>query len=84
VATDHGKIESARRALCRRFSIAGSGGDLELFKAACLLVQFYELDDDTALQLLREWDADGIHCVPPWNDDSRLLYKVREARRLKK
>jgi hypothetical protein len=83
VATDQRKIDSAQRALDRRYSIAGAGGDLELFKVCCLLCQFYDLDEDTSLSLVRDWNADGIHCVPPW-DDARLVYKIREARRLKK
>jgi hypothetical protein len=84
IAEEDRKVESARRALSKRFSVSGSGtGDLELFKTACLLVQFYGFDDQTALSLLREWNSDPSHCPTSW-PDHRLVWKVREARRLKR
>ena len=76
------KVESARRALSRRFSIAGKNGDLALFKAACLLIQFYRFRLDTALALLIEWN-EGPNVSPSW-PLQRLEYKLREAQRLMK
>lgn len=77
---DDRKIASARNALARRCSIAGRQGDLELFKAACLLIQFYRLGYDLAFRLLIEWN-EGPNVQPSWPLD-RLEYKLREAQRL--
>lgn len=79
---DDKKIASARRALARRVSVAGQNGDLELFRAACLLVQFYRLDLPTAHALLSEWNAGG-NCQPPW-DEKRLVYKLTQAWKLRR
>jgi hypothetical protein len=57
-------------------AIEGQGGDAHTFRAACLLVRDFALDDDAALALLLDWNAT---CVPPWTADE-LAAKVRNAR----
>lgn len=76
------KVASARRVLAERHrSFAGQGGDMGLFKAACLLIQWYRFDFPTALQLLAGWNADPSCVSPPW-DEGRLRYKLEQAAKL--
>lgn len=82
-STTERRVEAARRALRSRYSIAGQGGDLDLFRAACLLIQAYRLDHRTSLSLLLEWNDNGVNVVPPW-PAGRLEYKLREAWRLRR
>ena len=64
----------ARRYLSRMdAAIAGSGGHDRTYAAAAVLVHGFALDHDTALALLREWNA--THCQPPWSD-RELIHKV--------
>jgi hypothetical protein len=56
-------------------SIAGSHGDLQLFKAASALVNGFGLDPAEALPYLQAYNA---RAEPPWSDD-RLNYKLSEA-----
>lgn len=70
----------ARKYVERMFSIAGQGGDLSLFRVACVLIQKFELSFDIALEELRRWNQ--TNAEPPW-DDKRLRYKLNEALKLK-
>ena len=56
-------------------SVAGSGGDDQLFAAAKVLVIGWGLSQAEALPYLREFNA---RCEPPWQE-SRLTYKLKEA-----
>ena len=58
-------------------AIQGQGGDLHTYRASCALVIDFALDDGSALELLREWNAS---CVPPWTE-ADLAIKVRSASR---
>jgi hypothetical protein len=77
-------VEWARRVLHEEYySIEGCGGDTGLFKAACFLIQRACLDHRTALHLLLEWNADGIHAIPSW-PEARIRYKLDQAVKLMK
>ena len=77
-----GESEWVRRVLFDEYwSIEHANGDLNLFRAACFLVQRAGLTDGQALALLREWNL--TNAKPPW-PDNRLVYKVSEARKLKR
>lgn len=73
-----------REVLFREYwCVEHAGGDRDLFRAACFLVQRCGYSDATALALLREWN--WSNCVPLWPPEGgRIEYKIREARRLMK
>ena len=56
-------------------AIAGQGGHDQTFAAACALVHGFALDPETALALLREYNA---RCLPPWSE-RELAYKIISA-----
>ncbi len=56
-------------------AISGSGGHNATFRAAAVLTHGFALDGDTALALLREWNA---NCQPPWRD-GELAHKINSA-----
>ena len=57
-------------------SVAGAGGDDQLFSAAIALVRGFRLSEPEAMELLRtEFNP---RCQPPW-PDARLLYKIKQA-----
>jgi hypothetical protein len=69
-------IERARAYLAKcPPAISGSGGHAHTFLIAQKLVRGFELDDDTALSLLSEWNRG---CQPPWSK-WELRHKVRQA-----
>ena len=71
-------LERARRYLARLPpAVAGQGGDAQTYRAACVLVIDFGLDDADALTLLREWNA---RCQPPWTE-ADLRTKLRNARK---
>jgi len=77
--------QEQRRFRCRRYlaklrSQAGQGGDTQLFRAACIAVQKFDLSTDEAMEEMRIFNA--YNCDPPW-PEARLHYKVQEALRLK-
>jgi hypothetical protein len=71
----------ARKYIAKILSIEGSGGDRQLFRAACALIQKFNLPEEIALDELRRWNTQG-NAQPEWSDD-RLVYKIQEAVRLK-
>ena len=73
--------ERARMYIAKIFSIEGRGGDRQLFRAACALIQKFNLPEGIALDELRRWNTQG-NAQPEWGDD-RLVYKIQEACRLK-
>jgi hypothetical protein len=82
-AVEHNVPAEWRRERARRYlaalppAIAGSHGDLHTFRVCCRLVRGFALDDDEALELLREWNT---RCLPPWTD-RELEQKIASARR---
>lgn len=69
-------IDRARKYLQKmEVSVSGQDGHGKAFKAACVLVLGFELSQDDALQLLREWNQG---CQPPWSE-RELLHKVESA-----
>lgn len=59
-------------------AISGSGGHATTMRAAVLVVRGFALDDSSALDVLREWNAS---CCPPWSE-RELRRKIHEARRV--
>ena len=57
-------------------SISGSGGHTSLLAAATALVMGYDLPEDSAMELLSEWNQ--TNAIPPWSD-AELRHKLREA-----
>lgn len=57
-------------------AVSGSGGHDATFRAACKLVLGFDLDQETAYQLL----ANGYNtkCLPPWSE-KELRHKVKQA-----
>lgn len=77
-ATRAQPLDRARRFLAFTSpATSGQRGDVATFRICCRLARGFALDDDEALQVLREWNA---RCVPPWSD-RELLEKLRNARR---
>ena len=56
-------------------AISGSGGSDQTYSLACSLVNGFALDENTALTILREWNAG---CKPPWKERD-LRHKVSDA-----
>ncbi len=71
-------VERAHRYLERvESAIAGQHGDVNTFKVCCRIVRGFELSDDDALAVLREWN---LRCEPPWSE-RELRDKIARARR---
>ncbi len=58
-------------------AIAGQHGDDVTFRVCCRLVRGFAMEDEAALEVLRDWNA---CCVPPWSD-VELRSKLLSARR---
>jgi putative DNA primase/helicase len=56
-------------------AVSGAGGHDQTFHAACVLVQGFSLERETALSLLREWNQT---CQPPWSE-RELTHKIDSA-----
>jgi hypothetical protein len=56
-------------------AIAGQGGHDQTFAVACVLVNGFALEPETALALLREYNR---HCLPPWSEHE-LVHKIESA-----
>jgi putative DNA primase/helicase len=56
-------------------AVSGQGGHNQTFHVACVLVLGFDLDRDTALELVHEWNQT---CEPPWSDDE-LEHKIDSA-----
>ncbi len=57
-------------------AITGTGGDNHTYVQACRLVRGFNLSDDQALDIMREWNA---RCQPAWSDQE-LAAKITHAR----
>ena len=60
-------------------AVSGDGGHNALLRAACVLVQGFDLAPNVALDLL--WSEYSPRCSPAWSE-AELLHKVAEAARL--
>lgn len=56
-------------------AVSGHGGHNQTFRVACVLVLGFELSQDEALELLRDYNQT---CQPPWTD-KELLHKIQSA-----
>lgn len=70
-------IERAARYLAGMpVAVAGQGGHAITFSAAVAAVRGFDLADDDALDLLRQWN---LACLPPW-PEADLRRKIKSAR----
>lgn len=70
--------ERARRYVAAMpLAVAGSHGDTTTFRVCCRLVRGFDLDDDTAMAVLADWNS---ACTPPWSQ-TELRAKLDAARR---
>lgn len=69
-------LERARNYIATIHSISGSGGHTSALAAATALVRGYDLPEDSAMELLSEWNQ--TNALPPWGD-ADLRHKLREA-----
>jgi hypothetical protein len=58
-------------------AVSGQSGHTHTFLVAAKLVRGFGLDEQTALTVMREWNA---NCEPPWSDRD-LQHKIRSAAR---
>ncbi len=56
-------------------AISGQGGHNAAFRVACVLVLGFDLNQESALGVMRQWNAS---CKPPWSDRD-LIHKLRDA-----
>jgi len=59
-------------------AISGSQGHMTAWDAALKVVAGFDLDEDSALEVLAPWNA---RCVPPWSE-KELRHKAREAAKI--
>lgn len=75
--SDGDRVNRARRFLRSVDpAVSGQHGDARTFRICCRVVRGFALDDDEALNVLREWNS---RCEPPWSERD-LRNKVRNAR----
>ena len=73
---DDSVVDRARKYLAKMGpAVSGSAGHSVTFNAACILVLGFGLTTDSALTLLREWNA---VCQPPWTEHE-LQHKINDA-----
>jgi hypothetical protein len=58
-------------------AVSGQHGDLRTFQTCCRLARGFALNDDEAVAVIGEWNA---QCQPPWTE-RELRDKLRRARR---
>jgi hypothetical protein len=74
-------LERARAYLAQiPAAVSGAGGHKTTFRAACLLVKGFALEEAEALQLLI--DVYNPRCDPPW-EEKDLVHKVKDAAKAK-
>jgi hypothetical protein len=79
-ATNGGRspIEQARAYIAAiPGAVSEQGGHSAAYAVASRLVQDFNLPDDTALDLMQEWNAT---CSPPWTE-KELRHKIEDARK---
>ncbi|MGE0193915.1 MAG: phage/plasmid primase, P4 family [Planctomycetota bacterium] len=73
---DENKVARARAYLAKvPPAVSGQHGHDQTFKAACSIVEGFDLDTETAYALLSEWNAG---CEPPWSE-KELRHKIKDA-----
>jgi hypothetical protein len=77
VAGDRGRIAQRARAYLQNVggAVSGQRGHDATYRAACILVQRFDLTPGEALPILQEWNA---RCEPPW-EEAELQRKLAEA-----
>lgn len=60
-------------------AISGEGGHNQLYRVGCILVNGFALEDDEALEILREYNE---RCIPEWTE-KELIHKLNSARKAK-
>lgn len=74
--SDEHRVTRARAYLARiPPAVSGQHGHDQTFKAACSIVEGFDLDTETAYALLSEWNAG---CEPPWSEKD-LRHKINDA-----
>jgi len=69
-------VERARRYVEKMEpAISGSGGHRQAFLVASVVRRGFQLDDEQAISILREWNE---RCEPPWSE-KELAHKLRSA-----
>jgi len=58
-------------------AISGEGGHNRLYRVACILVNGFSLNDEDALEVLREYNE---RCIPEWTE-KELIHKLDSARK---
>ncbi len=56
-------------------AISGQGGSNATFRVACVLVLGFDMNQESALGVMRQWNAT---CKPPWSEKD-LIHKLRDA-----
>ena len=56
-------------------AVSGAGGHDQTFHVACVLVLGFDLSEDDAMGILREYNQ---RCEPPWSE-AELAHKIRSA-----
>jgi hypothetical protein len=56
-------------------AVSGAGGHAQTFAVACALIHGFALDQESAFQLIFEWNT---HCVPHWTE-RELRHKLKSA-----
>lgn len=74
--TDDERVRRARAYVSRIQSVAGHGGERQLFAAARALVRRFGLSADVALQELRIWNS---YCARPMWCDRKLVHTIQQA-----
>lgn len=73
---DENKVARARAYLAKvPPAVSGQHGHDQTFKAACSIVEGFDLDTDAAYALLSEWNQ---ACQPPWSE-KELRHKIEDA-----
>ena len=63
---EHKVAERAAKYISRMpVAISGQGGDNATFKVACRLILGFDLDQETAFEVISEWN---LACEPPWSE----------------
>lgn len=56
-------------------AVSGQGGHATTFKVACAIVRGFNIDEATAFELLKTYNA---RCAPPWSERA-LMHKIKQA-----
>lgn len=76
--SDEAVIERARKYVDKMpIAVSGENGSGKAFNVACKLVKGFELSDNDALELMKEYSS---RCDPPWSE-KELLHKLEDAKR---